>query len=100
VWGRFETLIWRLQKYFKKHQHDTDNQNLIVQACRRHLKENHGEEEKDRFLGAIAVAAAWIADKSLFDAAVSEVEYGFSAKAFFKLGKLISFASSVISMKE
>jgi hypothetical protein len=97
----FEDLLKRLHECFKMRNNDPLCRDLIIQTCQDHCRPEYlNHKDRDAVLGAIAVAATRIANKSLLEEAISLVQDGFSEKTFSLLGELKCFEEPLLKDKK
>lgn len=94
-------LLGRLQIGFATRPNKEYFRNLIHQICRERSNMGYTSgQEKDMYLGRIAVAAFNIGDRLLFERSVKSVSVGFGEGAFFSLGELTCFRTLAVNKSE
>ena len=97
----FKRLIDELIRRLKQERDEAFSRELLVQICQSSLSAQYGsDEEKDRFLGPIAVAAVQMCDASLFTKIVQQTSRGFDTNSYSMLGELICLEDPIVSENE
>ena len=78
---------------------DPTSQELLAQICLGVLSAK-GVEDRDLYLGPIAVTAVFIEDASLFNKTIEQTERGFDQESYSELGELICLQNLVVSEDE
>ncbi len=96
-----DRLIRSLKESLNKKGDDTNLRGLMLQICLSSLSRNYqSDEARDRYLGPIAVNAAFMGDASIFTKTVKQTARGFAKNYYIALGELISLQDPVLQEHE
>ena len=95
-----DKLMGRLREIIEKDD-DTKLRGLLLQICRSSLSsELKSEEDRDLYLGPVAVYAAFLGDASLFTKVVKQIARSFEKDCCCALGELICLQNLVVQEHE
>ena len=95
-----EHLMTRLREIIKK-DNDTELRGLLLQICHSSLSQTYkSNEDRDLYLGPVAVIAAFLRDASLFTKIVKQTAGSFEKDYYCALGELICLQGLAVQEHE